>query len=48
MWKSLPENPQEILARNFDEAAMRECDDLVKVNQSVEAELTKLALQFLP
>jgi hypothetical protein len=46
VWKSLPENLQEVLARNFNAAAMREREDLVKVNQNVETELTKLGLQF--
>lgn len=46
VWKALPENLQEVLSRNFNEAAMRERADLVKVNQNVEAELTKLGLQF--
>ena len=46
VWRSLPENLQEILARNFNEAAMREREDLAKVNQNVESELTKLGLLF--
>ena len=46
VWKSLPEHLQEILARNFNAAAMREREDLAKVNQNVEGELTKLGLQF--
>ena len=46
VWKSLPEKFQEILARNFNEAAVREREDLVKVNQNVESELTKLGLLF--
>ena len=46
VWRSLPENLQEILARNFNAAAMREREDLAKVNQNVESDLTKLGLQF--
>jgi tripartite ATP-independent transporter DctP family solute receptor len=46
VWKSLPEDLQEVLARNFNAAAMKEREDLVKVNQSVEGELTKLGLVF--
>jgi len=46
VWKSLPENLQEVLARNFNAAAMREREDLAKVNQNVESELTKLGLVF--
>ncbi len=46
VWKALPEKLQEILARNFNEAAMREREDLVKLNQNVEGELTRLGLQF--
>ena len=46
VWQSLPENLQEVLARNFNEAAMREHEDIAKVSQSAEAELTKLGLQF--
>jgi len=46
VWKSLPENLQEVLARNFNEAVMKEREDLVKVNQNVESELTKLGLTF--
>ncbi|HWQ38487.1 MAG TPA: TRAP transporter substrate-binding protein [Burkholderiales bacterium] len=46
VWNSLPEDLQEILARNFNEAALREREDLVKINQNVEGELKKLGLQF--
>jgi len=45
-WRSLPENLQEVLARNFNEAAVKEREDLVKVNQTAEAELTKFGLEF--
>ena len=45
-WRSLPENLQEILARNFNAAAMREREDLAKVSQTAETELTKLGLEF--
>ena len=45
-WKSLPADLQEVLARNFNAAALREREDLVKLNQSVEGELTKLGLLF--
>jgi hypothetical protein len=37
---------QEVLARNFDAATVKEREDLVRVNQNVESELTKLGLVF--
>ncbi len=46
VWKSLPPDLQEVLARNFNAAALREREDLVKVNQSVDGELKKLGLVF--
>lgn len=46
VWKSLPEDLQEVLARNFNAAALKEREDLVKVNQSVETDLKKLGLEF--
>ena len=46
VWAALPDNLKEILARNFNKAALREHDDLMKVNQNVEAELTKFGLEF--
>jgi len=46
VWKSLPPDLQEVLARNFNAAAMKEREDLVKLNQNVESELTKLGLEF--
>ncbi len=45
-WRSLPGNLQEVLARNFNAAALKERDDLAKLNQSVEGQLTKLGLSF--
>jgi len=46
VWAALPDNLKEVLARNFNEAAMRERQDLVEVNRHVETELTKLGLEF--
>ena len=45
-WRSLPADLQEVLARNFDAAAMKEREDLVKLNQNVEEQLKKLGLTF--
>jgi TRAP-type transport system periplasmic protein len=46
VWKSLPVGLQEVVARNFDVAAVKEREDLVKLNQSVQGELEKLGLTF--
>ena len=45
-WKSLPADLQEVLARNFNAAALQEREDLVKLNQTVEGELKKFGLTF--
>ena len=45
-WKSLPEDLQEVLARNVNAAALKEREDLAKLNQGVEGELKKLGLVF--
>jgi len=45
-WKALPAGLQEVLARNFNAAAVKEREDLVKLNQSVEKELENLGLTF--
>src|SRR5215510_5415535 len=45
-WRSLPEDLQEVLSRNFNTAALKEREDLVKLNQSVEEELKNLGLTF--
>lgn len=46
VWNALPADLQDVLARNFNAAAVREREDLAKLNQTVETELTKLGLQF--
>lgn len=46
VWKSLPTDLQEVLSRNFNAAAMKEREDLAKLNQSVEGDLKKLGLVF--
>jgi TRAP-type transport system periplasmic protein len=46
VWNSLPADLQEVLAGNFNAAALKEREDLVKVNQNVEGELKKLGLEF--
>jgi TRAP-type transport system periplasmic protein len=45
-WQSLPKNLQEIVARNINEAAERERDDIRKLNQSLGDELTKKGMIF--
>ncbi len=45
-WKSLPADLQEVLARNFNAAALKEREDIVKLNQSVEGDLKKHGLIF--
>jgi TRAP-type C4-dicarboxylate transport system substrate-binding protein len=45
-WNSLPPALQKVLARNFDAAAVKEREDLAKLNQNVESELKKLRLTF--
>jgi TRAP-type transport system periplasmic protein len=45
-WKSLPGKLQEVLAGNFNAAAVKEREDLVKLSQNVEGELEKLGLTF--
>jgi len=45
-WDSLPDNLKEVLQRNFNAAALKEREDLVNLNRSVESELTKLGLEF--
>ena len=45
-WKALPAGLQEVLARNFNAAVVKEREDLVKLNQSVERELENLGLTF--
>jgi tripartite ATP-independent transporter DctP family solute receptor len=46
VWRSLPENLQEVLVRNFASATLKEREDLVQLNKSAEGELTGLGLQF--
>jgi TRAP-type transport system periplasmic protein len=45
-WMSLPKNLQEIVARNINEAALRERDDIRALNQSLGAELAKKGMAF--
>jgi tripartite ATP-independent transporter DctP family solute receptor len=45
-WRSLPPNLQEVLARNFNEAVMKERQDLVKLNETVTDDLKKRGMTF--
>ena len=44
IWKSLPKDVQDIVARNLDAGALKERDDMVKLNGGVTAELAKLGM----
>ena len=45
-WTALPKNLQEIVARNINEAALRERDDIRALNQSLGGELAKKGMAF--
>src|SRR5215472_15941839 len=45
-WMSLPKNLQEIVARNINEAALRERDDIHTLNASLGGELAKKGMAF--
>ena len=45
-WQRLPEDLQEILARNFDEAALLERADIDAGDQTLQAELEKQGMSF--
>ena len=45
-WMSLPKNLQEIVARNINEAALRERDDIRALNASLGGELAKKGMAF--
>lgn len=46
IWGSLPANLQEIIARNLDAAALREREDMVKLNAVSEDKLRKAGMVF--
>jgi TRAP-type transport system periplasmic protein len=46
IWNALPPDLQEILARNFNEAALRQREDIANLNQSVEQKLKDFGLEF--
>ena len=45
-WKGLPDDLKAIVARNLNEAALRERDDIAKGDRSVQADLEKAGLVF--
>jgi tripartite ATP-independent transporter DctP family solute receptor len=45
-WNTLPADLQEVLSRNFNAAAVKEREDLAKLNETVEGELKKFGLVF--
>ncbi len=45
-WEALPEDLQEIVERNFNDAAMLERDDVMKLNASLRAELEGHGMTF--
>jgi TRAP-type C4-dicarboxylate transport system substrate-binding protein len=45
-WRSLPPNLQEVLTRNFNEAVVKERQDLVKLNETVTDDLKKRGMTF--
>ena len=46
IWASIPANLQEIIARNLDAAALREREDMVKLNAVSEDKLRKAGMVF--
>ena len=45
-WERLPADLKAIAAKNWDAAGLRQRDDIFKLNNSLEAELTQKGLQF--
>jgi tripartite ATP-independent transporter DctP family solute receptor len=45
-WSGLPKNVQEIVAKHVNAAAVQERDDIAKLNDTVQADLTKKGMVF--
>ena len=45
-WSSLPKNVQEIVAKHVNAAAVQEREDIAKLNDTVQADLTKKGMAF--
>jgi TRAP-type transport system periplasmic protein len=45
-WEALPKDLQEIVARNWNQAALAERDDIAKLNASVQGDLEKKGMVF--
>ncbi|HUN49786.1 MAG TPA: TRAP transporter substrate-binding protein, partial [Candidatus Sulfotelmatobacter sp.] len=45
-WAALPKNLQEIAAKNFNEAALKDRDDVRKLNESLQGQLTQKGMVF--
>ncbi|MEP7209026.1 MAG: TRAP transporter substrate-binding protein, partial [Casimicrobiaceae bacterium] len=46
MWAALPKDLQAIIARNVNEAVIRQREDMAKLNDTVEADLKVKGMQF--
>ncbi|MEO5701187.1 MAG: TRAP transporter substrate-binding protein [Casimicrobiaceae bacterium] len=46
MWAALPKDIQAIIARNVNEAVIRQREDMAKLNDTVEADLKSKGMQF--
>ena len=45
-WAKLPKNLQDIVAKNINAAALLECDDVRKLNESLQGDLTQKGMVF--